>query len=316
MEKQTKIVFMGTPDFAVAALEALNEMFTVVAVVTQPDRPAGRGQKLTPPPVKIAAQKMQLPVLQPQKINTQEFIAKLAALGPDYIVTAAFGRLLPPEILQIPHLAPLNIHASLLPAYRGAAPIQRAIMNGEKETGITIMLMDEGMDTGDIILQEAIPIGDFDTAGTLHDKLAELGAKLIIRAIKAINKGNFTRKKQVDSLATYAAPVQKKEAKICWNRDAVMIHNLVRSLNPWPGAYTELNGRRLKIWEGMPTADQGAPCGSVLAVEKDAIVVAAGKGAYRITKLQLQGKRAMDTGDFLRGYPIKTGTILGNPADI
>ena len=310
--KETKVVFMGTPDFAVTALVALQKEFTVIGVVTQPDKPFGRGKKVTPPPVKIAAAVLDIPVVQPHKIRDPDFFCWLKELAPDYIVTAAYGKILPKDILNIPYKAALNIHASLLPAYRGSAPIHRGIINGEKESGVTIILMDEGMDTGDIINMKSIPIQEQDNTGTLHDKLAILGAKLIVEAIAAINDHNFFRIKQDDNAATYAPPLERSEERINWCADTAAVHNLIRGMNPWPGAYTELNGLRLKIWEGQPTAGNGSPCGAVIAIERDAIVIATGNGAYRIYKLQLPGKKIVSAGDFLRGNNIEPGLILGS----
>ncbi|NLN06421.1 MAG: methionyl-tRNA formyltransferase [Firmicutes bacterium] len=309
--KTTKIVFFGTPDFAVAALEALQQAFTVLAVITQPDRPAGRGRKLTAPPVKNKALALKIPVWQPESVRGNEFAARLAALEPDFLVTAAYGKLLPRSVLAVPRLAALNIHASLLPAYRGAAPIQRAVMNGEKETGITIMEMDEGMDTGAIILQEAIPIAADDTAGTVHDKLSVLGAKLIVEAIRAVLCGTAVRRRQDEAKASSAPPIQRGEARINWCAPTNVVHNLVRGMNPWPGAYTESDGKRLKIWAGQPAAGRGTPCGLVLEAAPSGILVATGDGAYRITRLQAPGKNILPAAEFLRGNPLPVGTVLG-----
>ncbi|NLZ39374.1 MAG: methionyl-tRNA formyltransferase [Firmicutes bacterium] len=310
MEK-TRLVFMGTPEFAVPSLLTLHEQCDILAVVTQPDKPAGRGRKLTAPPVKLAAQQLGLHVKQPLNLHQKDFIAWLQALHPDYIITCAYGKILPPVILTIPQKAALNIHASLLPRHRGAAPIHRAIMAGDKESGITIMLMDEGMDTGDIVLCQAIPIHSNDTAGTLHDKLAELGADLIVKAIKQINEGTARYQKQKECLATYAEPLKSEDERINWCNSTESIHNQVRGMNPWPGAYTELNGIRLKVWEGQPSEGQGRPCGSVLAKSSAGLVVATGDGAYLITKLQPQGKKIMSAAAFLRGHHISLGTVLG-----
>ena len=235
---KTTIIFMGTPEFAVPSLLTLAENYTVLTVVTQPDRRAGRGKRIQAPPVKIAAETLQLPVLQPEDIRAADFVATVAALQPDFIVTCAYGKILSPALLAVPRLAALNIHASLLPYYRGAAPIHRAIMNGEKESGITIMHMDQGMDTGDIILQQAVDIAPTETAGTLHDKLADLGAGLIVEAIAAIKHGKAPRIKQDERLATYAPPLTRREEKIDWCQSSQIIHNQVRGMNPWPGAYT------------------------------------------------------------------------------
>ncbi|NLZ93781.1 MAG: methionyl-tRNA formyltransferase [Firmicutes bacterium] len=309
--KKTRLVFMGTPAFAVPALSALHECCEILAAITQPDKPAGRGRKMTAPPVKVAAQQMGIPVKQPLNLRQREFITWLEALQPHYIVTCAYGKILPPAVLAIPHKAALNIHASLLPRHRGAAPIHRAIMAGDEESGITIMRMDSGMDTGDIVLSQAVPIDSNDTAGLLHDKLAALGAELIIVAIKKINKGTAQFQQQDERLATYAPPLKKDDEKINWCNTSEAIHNQVRGMNPWPGAYTELNGARLKIWEGQPSKQQGHPCGSVLAQSSAGILVATADGSYLITKVQPQGKKIMSADAFLRGRHISLGTVLG-----
>ncbi len=308
--KETKIVFMGTPEFAVAALQELAKKFTVAAVVTQPDRPCGRGKKTMPPAVKKAAEELGLQVIQPRKIKTSEFLELLRELSPDFIVTAAYGRILPQLVLDVPKIAALNIHASLLPRYRGAAPIHRAVMNGDTESGITIMHMDAGMDTGDIIFKEAVPIDFFDTTGNLHDKLSALGAKMIVKTIAEVLSGTAPRLRQDENLSTSAPPLCREEELINWNASAVDIHNLVRGMNPWPGAYTLLNGERLKVWSGKPEEGCSKCSGMVLSAEGD-IVVSTGNGCYRITSVQPPGKKAMASSDFLRGNDLPAGTILG-----
>lgn len=309
--KDTRIVFMGTPEFAVQALEAVAREFLVVAAVTQPDRPAGRGNKLTPPPVKTAAESLGIPVFQPKNIRDTGFAEWLGSLEPDFLVTAAYGRILPPAVLAVPVCGPLNIHASLLPRYRGAAPIHRAVLAGDTETGITIMYMDEGMDTGDMILQEAVAIGPDDTTGMVHDRLARLGAKLIVKAIEAIIRCRAPRVKQDEALATFAPPLTGKDEKIDWCSNSAVVHNQVRGMNPWPGAYTLLNGERIKIWAGRPEAADPAQCGAVLDAGGQGLLVACGTGAYRITQLQPPGKKSMPAVDFLRGSPLPAGTLLG-----
>ncbi|HHX73986.1 MAG TPA: methionyl-tRNA formyltransferase, partial [Firmicutes bacterium] len=267
------------------------------------------------PPVKNRALALGIPVRQPVSVRDAEFTKSLAALEPDILVTAAYGKLLPQSVLAVPRLAALNIHASLLPAYRGAAPIQRAVMNGEKETGVTIMEMDEGMDTGAIILQEAIPIAAGDTAGTVHDRLSVLGAGLIVEAIRAVIRGTAVRRPQDESLASYAPPIRRGEERIDWCASTDMVHNLVRGMNPWPGAYTEWNGRRLKIWEGQPATGRGTTCGLVLEAGAGGILVATGDGAYRITRLQAPGKNILPAAVYLRGNPLPRGSVLGRQGE-
>jgi methionyl-tRNA formyltransferase len=302
---------MGTPSFAVPALRALAKEYHVTAVVTQPDRPGGRGKKMTPPPVKTAAEEMRLPVVQPVKIRDESFIIWLREISPDFLVTAAYGRILPAAVLDTASAAALNIHASLLPRYRGAAPIQRAIMNGEKESGITIIYMDEGMDTGDIAVQESVPIGHFDTAGELHDRLAVLGARMIVQSIKNILDGSARRTGQNHALATLAPPLRPEEEEIDWCTPAEAIHNLVRGMNSWPGAYTLCKGVRLKIWAGRPAREEGAPCGAIISQRDGIMAVATGQGTYKITELQPTGKRVMSAGDYLCGNNLPPGTVLG-----
>lgn len=309
--KDTSIVFFGTPEFAVRTLQSLSETCTVLAVVTQPDRPSGRGKKLLPPPVKTEALKLGLSVFQPAKIRDSAFVEWLESLSPDFLVTAAYGKILPLQLLEVPKLSALNVHASLLPRWRGAAPIHRAVMAGDDESGITIMHMDVGMDTGDIILQQATPIGPDDTTGDLHDKLAVIGASLVVDAVTAIVSGNASRTKQNESLATLAPPLTREEEIIDWSASAEAIHNLVRGMNPWPGAYTWVNGNRLKIWAGQPFTGKKMVCGEIISAGKEGLLVAAGDGAYRITTLQPTGKKVMAAGDFLRGNPIVPGTVLG-----
>lgn len=307
--KDTKVIFMGTPEFSLPTLQALHRAFTVILVVTQPDRPSGRGLQVTPPPVKIKAEELGLPVLQPKTMRDSAIIEKLREAAPDYIITAAYGRLLPPAVLSIPKKKPLNIHASLLPKYRGAAPIQHAVMNGEKKTGVTVIEMDEGMDTGDIILQEAITVGEDETAGSVHDRLSVLGAGLIVRAVELINSDKCKKIKQQEFMATYAPPISKAETKIDWSAPAKKIHDQVRGLIPYPGAYTILNGKRVKILGGRPHTGGGSPFGTVLKADNAGIVVAAGDGTYRIETLQAAGKRIMTVREYLCGNPIQPGTI-------
>ncbi|WP_027339155.1 methionyl-tRNA formyltransferase [Halonatronum saccharophilum] len=313
-----RVVFMGTPDFAVSALESLceSDFIDLVGVVSQPDRRRGRGQKVKPTPVKKEAVKRGIEVFQPKKVSTPEGIDKLKEWNPDLIVVVAYGQILKKEVLDLPQYGCVNIHASLLPKYRGAAPIHRAIINGEKKTGVTTMLMDEGMDTGDAILMEEVEIGKEDTVGSLHDKLAELGADLIVKTLKAIDEGSASYQKQDDAKATYADKISKAEGEIDWSKGAIEIWNLIRGMNPWPGAYTYYKGDLLKLWESevynKTKEEEGANPGNVVKVEDDlGIVIQTGKGQLLLTKVQPASKQRMSAADYLRGYKINKGNRLG-----
>ncbi|MFQ5585313.1 MAG: methionyl-tRNA formyltransferase [Thermodesulfobacteriota bacterium] len=309
----SRIVFMGTPDFAVPSLKALiDERYTIPAVVTRPDRPKGRGRALSMPPVKEVALKHGIQVLQPERIKDRDFLESLKSLAPEVIVVVAYGRILPPELIAIPPKGCINLHSSLLPKYRGAAPINWAILRGEEETGVTTMIMDEGMDTGPILLQEAVPIGEDDTAVTLHDRLSELGAGLLARTVSRVIDETIQPVIQDDSKATYAPMLKKEDGCIEWNKSAGEINNLVRGLLPWPGAYTRWSGRLLKIMEGtVKAADTGGvKPGTILAVSEKGIEVAAKSGIFVITELQLAGKQRMTAAEFIKGYRIGTGQIL------
>jgi len=308
-----KVLFMGTPDFAVSTLnEIVSAGHEVIGVVTQPDKVKGRGGKVGFPEVKEVALKLNLPVYQPVKVKEPEFIVKVRELKPEVIVVAAFGQILPKEILDIPPYGCINVHASLLPKYRGAAPIQAAIINGEKETGVTIMHMDVGLDTGDIILQEKIPISEDETGGSLHDKLASLGAKLLVRALEQLKNGTALRIPQDNSQATYAKMLDKEMGNIDFTKPAQYIERLIRGLNPWPSAYTKLNGKTLKLWKaGVKEMASAAKPGEVVEVNKDSIVVMTGKDALVIYELQLEGKKRLPAEEFLRGYRIENGIVLG-----
>ncbi|MBO8136578.1 MAG: methionyl-tRNA formyltransferase [Desulfotomaculum sp.] len=308
-----RIVYMGTPEFAVPCLKKIiKQNYQLVAVVTQPDKPKGRGKKLQPPPVKVTAQKYNLPVYQPEKINTAEFITKLKELEPDLIVVVAYGKILPKEILNLPPLGCVNVHASLLPKYRGAAPIHWAVINGEKETGVTTMYMDEGMDTGDMILSRAVPIKEDETVGEVHDKLAELGAEVLGETLNLIAEGRAPRTPQNSKEATYAPMLKREHEIINWDRTALEIKNHIRGMNPWPGTYTKLKGKILKIWRAeIVKCDSSEQPGTVISCKNNKIVVQTGEGCLAVTELQLQGCKRMDAGCFLCGNKITPGTILG-----
>ncbi|MCX5721836.1 MAG: methionyl-tRNA formyltransferase [Nitrospirae bacterium] len=307
------IVFMGTPDFAAASLEALLKSDdVVVGVVTQPDRPKGRGQVLTPSPVKLLAQREKIPLLQPLKMKDPEFLQTLAGWKPDLIAVTAFGRILPPAVLSLPPLGCVNVHGSLLPKYRGAGPIQWAIINGERETGITTMLMDEGMDTGAMLLQEAIPISDDDTAGTLSPRLAELGGRLLVETIARLKAGTLVPKPQDSSQATMAPLLKKEDGIIDWTLSAVALANRVRGLAPWPGAYTAVpGGDRWTIGRAQALPGPATrPPGAVVAVTNEAIHVATGEGVLALLELQPANSRRMAVSQYVAGHPIAVGLQL------
>ena len=305
-----KIVFMGTPDFAVGTLHALAESeHEILAVVTQPDKPKGRGKALQPTPVKEEALRYGIPVYQPKKVREEEFQAVLRELNPDLIVVVAFGQLIPKSILELPRYGCVNVHASLLPKYRGAAPIQWAVIDGEKESGVTIMKMDEGLDTGDMIAKAVVPLAADETGGSLFDKLSQIGAQLLIDTIPALEAGTAVCEKQPQESPTpYAAMLNKKMGLIDWNQDASVIECLIRGLNPWPSAYTYLKGKTLKIWQAkVVERQQEAEPGTVICVDKKQLVVACKTNALSIQRLQLEGKIQMETEAFLRGYTIDSG---------
>lgn len=300
-----KVAFAGTPEFAAVALEALiGAGFEIPLVLTQPDRPAGRGQQPMMSPVKRLALAHRIPVHQPEKLRAPAALAPLEAVAPDVLVVAAYGLILPQAALDIPQRGCLNIHASLLPRWRGAAPIQRAIEAGDRETGITIMQMDAGLDTGPILLAEALEIGADDTAGRLHDKLAALGGRLIVEALAKLDR--LTPRPQPQEGVTYAAKIDKAEGAIDWRRPAVEIERKLRAFDPIPGCYARVDGMMLKLWRGRVVAGQGAP-GEILAVGADGIVVATGDEALQLTELQKPGGRRLPAADFLRGCPIAVG---------
>lgn len=309
-----RIVFMGTPEFAVPSLEALlKSEDTVAGVVTQPDRPKGRGRALTPSPVKLVCQREGLPVLQPVKMKDPAFLDALKNWQPDLIAVAAFGRILPPTILNLPSKGCINVHASLLPKYRGAGPIQWAIINGERETGITTMLMDEGMDTGAILLQEAVPIEPDDTAGTLSAKLAQVGGRVLVETLRRLKAGTLAPRPQDHAQATLAPLLKKEDGLIDWTRPAVEIANRIRGLAPWPGAYTFADEDLWKIWKATAKdgqTDKALP-GTIIDLTNEAIVVATGKGLLAISEIQPANSRRMTAAQFLAGHRLSPGQMLG-----
>lgn len=304
-----RIVYMGTPDFAVKPLEALYQAgYEIVGVFTQPDKKKGRKQTLTPPEVKVCAEALGLSVYQPATLKTDESFALLESLSPDAIVVAAYGKILPKRVLDLPPLGCINIHASLLPKYRGAAPIQWAVLNGEKETGVTIMQMDEGIDTGDILFSKAIPIEQDDTALSMFEKLSDLGAEMIVDAMRKIERGEFSLEKQDDSLSCYSPMISKEMGEINWSKSAEEIFNLIRGMYDWPVAYTKLQEKTLKIYRAEKSTLSGA-AGEIVAVSP--LTVACGEGALVIEELQLEGKKRMDAASFLMGRKLDIGTKLG-----
>ncbi len=310
-----RIVYMGTPDIAATILKRLLEgPDEVVLVVTQPDRPKGRGGKLACPPVKEVALEAGLPVFQPERLREPGAFETIAAAEPDMIVVAAFGQLLPKAILELPRLGCINVHASLLPKYRGAAPIQWAILDGEEETGVTIMYMNEGLDTGDILLQRTVPIDREETGGSLHDKLAVLGADALMEAIPQLVEGTLPPVPQGEMTTAYAKQLNKHMGRLDFTQPAVVLERYVRGLNPWPCAYTSINGLNVKVWKAE-ALDGGATSeyvpGQVVEVGKDFFDILTGDGVLRILELQPEGKRRMTADAYLRGYAMEAGTSIG-----
>lgn len=306
-----KIIFMGTPDFAVGTLRSLAEAgHEITLVVSQPDKPKGRGHAMVPTPVKVVAEELGIPVFQPVKIReAKDVLEKTEA---DVCVVAAFGQIIPASILHMKKYGCINVHASLLPKYRGAAPIQWAVIDGEKESGVTIMQMDEGLDTGDMLAKAIVPLDEKETGGSLFDKLSEAGGRLCVETLAKLEKGEITPEKQGESPTAYASMLDKKMGNIDWNKSAVVIERLVRGLNPWPSAYTHLDGKTLKIWacDVLPQSASKGERGEILEVTKDAIHVQTGDGILVLREIQLAGKARMDAGAFLRGYKVVPGTVL------
>lgn len=305
-----KIVFMGTPDFAVPCLKALiNSEYEVSAVFTQPDKPKGRGYALCPPPVKECALENSIEVYQPKSLKTGEAFEKIREINPDVIVVVAYGKILPDNILEFPKYGCVNIHASLLPKYRGAAPIHWAVMNGETESGVTAMQMDSGLDTGDILLSSAVPVGENETTGELHDKLADMGAELIIKTLDGLENNAVTPKKQGETTTAYASMLDRKICKIDWNQSALSVHNKIRGLSPFPAAVTTLNGKKVKLYLSALSDKSGSP-GEIVSLSP--LTVACKNGAVEILQLQLEGKKRMNSRDFLLGHKLKLKDTFGN----
>ena len=305
---------MGTPEFAVPSLEALiGAGYEVVAAVTQPDRPVGRKKTLTPPPVKVCAQAHGVPVLQFERIRRKEGREALTALQPDLFVTAAFGQILSKAVLDIPRLGTINVHASLLPQYRGSAPINWCIVSGEKKAGVTTMMTNEGIDTGDMLLRDEMEIGENETAEELTERLSRLGAQTLLRTLRALEDGTLVRTPQNEAEASYQPMLTREMGEMDWSRSAQQLHDQVRGLYPWPGAYTTMDGGALKVWvsriSDMKT--DAAPGAVVKADAKEGLFVACGTGVLQIVELQAPGSKRMNARDYLRGKPMQTGTVLG-----
>ena len=308
-----KIVFMGTPDFALPSLTALIQSDnTLCGVVTQPDRLRGRGKKLTPPPVKSLAGQHGIPVLQPEKVRAEECVRWLQDRAPDLIVVVAFGQILPAAVLTIPARSCINLHASLLPRYRGASPINRAIISGDETTGITTMLMNEGMDTGDILLQQEVPIAADDDALSLGRRLSDTGASLLLQTVSRLERNMLHPQPQNDSLASYAPPLKKEDGLIDWTGTARDIHNLIRGTVPWPGAFTHLAHKRFKILKSaISEGSDQLPPGTVARAGPEGIQVVTGRGCLTLTEVQMENRSAMKAGEFLSGHALPAGTRLG-----
>lgn len=316
-----RVVFLGTPEFALPSLRALAAATTIVAVVTRPDQLAGRGRRMTPPPAAVAARALGLPVLQPESLRAAATLETLRALGPDLLATVAYGRIIPPPVLALPPRGCINLHPSLLPAYRGAAPIQRAIADGATTTGVTIIYQSEELDAGDVILQRDVAIHPEETAGELAARLAELGAALLVEAVDLIARGIAPRQPQDHARATYARRLTKADGMLDWSRPARDLANQVRAVTPWPGAYTWWRGGLLKVWRarvaGAPPAGPGSPAaasGRVLAVGGNGIAVACGEGVLVLLDVQPEGGRRMPAAEFLRGHRLQPGERLGEAA--
>ena len=322
MEEQPKerfperpgIIFMGTPDFAVPSLRALVEHgYDVLAVITQPDRPRGRGRKMLPSPVKRTAMELGLEILQPQKVSTPEFCKEIGLKTPDLLVVVAFGQILKKDFLDIPRWGPLNIHASLLPKYRGAAPIHWAVLNNEIKTGLTAMRMEVGLDSGPILLQEEVHILSDETSGQLHDRLSQISGKFLIRTLKGLAENRLKEKPQNENRATYASKIDRDMSEIKWDQSAKTISAFIRALDPWPGAFTKLSNKHIKLFSARvinETCVDGIP-GSVTGCSEGALEVETGKGVVQIRELQAPGKKRLAAIDFLRGFPIDKNTLLG-----
>jgi len=308
-----RIIFMGTPDFAVPVLQSLiNSRHEVVAVVTQPDRPKGRGKNMQFSPVKECALAHNIPVMQPVNVSVPEVIDELRAYEPELIVVVAFGQFVTKKIREMPKYGCINVHASLLPKYRGAGPIQWAVIDGEKESGVTTMQMDAGLDTGDMLLKTVVPLEKEETGGSLFEKLSKAGANLLLETLEKLEEGSIVPEKQGESPTPYAKMLTKEMGNLDWNKEAVLLEQLIRGLNPWPSAYTHLNGKTLKIWSAqVEERETTEKPGTVVEVNKKELKVQTGKGILSLKEVQIEGKKRMEIDAFLRGNTVEEGTVLG-----
>ena len=306
------VIFMGTPDFSTGTLEALiaSKEHQVAAVVTQPDKPKGRGKAMQLTPVKEVAVRENIPVYQPKRVRDPEFIETLRKIPADVMVVVAFGQIIPKEILEMKKYGCINVHASLLPKYRGAAPIQWAVIDGETESGVTTMQMDAGLDTGDMLLKTVVPLEKEETGGSLFDKLSAAGATLLLQTLEGLERGEIVPQKQGETTTAYAKMLTKDMGEIRWEEDAEVIERLVRGLNPWPSAYTHVHGKTLKVWRAEVCKGEDKKPGTVLKTSDGQLIIQTGKDALKITELQLEGKKRMDTAAFLRGHSIEEGIDL------
>lgn len=312
MKRPLSIVFMGTSGFAAPVLQSLYDNYQLIAVITQPDRPRGRGRVISMSEVKERALKLDIPILQPERVRDPTFVDEIRRLKPRLIVVAAYGQILPGVLLKVPEMGCINVHASLLPRYRGAAPINRAIAQGESKTGVTTILMDEGMDTGPILLSRAVPIDPKDTTNSLQERLAEVGAEIILETIQGVERREIRPIPQDPSQTTYAPPFKKEDGLIDWSQPAIVLHNRIRAFNPWPGTFTRMGGKILKIfWAEVDETPQSQNPGCIVDVRRDGIWVATGKGHIILKDIQLEGKKRLSVREFLLGHPVDAGTILG-----
>lgn len=306
-----RILFMGTPEFAEVSLKALVEdNRDVVCVITQPDKPKGRGYEMAMPEVKVYAMEKNIPVYQPDTLKDEAILPLLQEYQPDVIIVVAYGKILPEYVLNFPKYGCINIHGSLLPKYRGAAPIQRAVIDGEKVSGVTSMYMEKGLDTGDMLIKRELPIGRETTAGEYHDALAILGGEVLLETLDALSEGKLSPQSQDDSLSTYASQLSKAEGEINWNNTSDEIYNKVRGLNPWPKAFSFIGGKRFVV-DFVYKSEQSGEAGEVLSANKDGILVACGEGSVLIKEIKVEGKKKMSAEDYLRGHKIEKGTLLG-----
>jgi methionyl-tRNA formyltransferase len=304
-----RVVFMGSPEFAVPTLRALNANFPVTGVVTQPDKPRGRGQKTLPSAVKEAAVAFGLPVVQPTSLASPELLAALEQWKPDVIVVAAYGKILPKRILSLPRMGCVNLHASLLPRHRGSSPISSAILGGDKVTGVCTILMDHGMDTGDLLLEKQIAILDNDTAGTLHDRLMSEGADLVVETLIRMAANRIQAVPQDQQKATYTRLLTKEDGRVQWERDAEYLARLIRAMNPWPGAFSEISGETVKVWEAVAMPGSEKP-GSIVDILPDGVLVGTGKGLLLLKKVQAAGRKRVSAAEFARGRRLRTGEVF------